>query len=170
MKLISTMSAEQRMKRAIAAKKDLGEELRTEVQRVLDASTPDEGELKRLKGKLELNIESLKKSFADLSDLYLATDEVPKETWSNHLRGESDSILPLKEQLSQVNEKLKPRESSSRSWWPQMKLETFTGELGKFQSFMDSFEASVDQRSDLHEIDKLHILKSHLQGDPKNPG
>ena len=161
------MPAEQKIKRVIAAKKELSGELQTKVGKALEESTTDEGELRMLKGDLELTLEGLKKSFQDLSDHYLEADDIQQETWSNHLREEKDCILPLKEQLSLVSAKLKPKETSSRSWCPQMRLETFTGELGRFQSFMDSFEASVDRRSDLHEVDKLQILKDHLKGDPK---
>ena len=167
---ISAMPAEQRLKRAIASHQKHSDELQALVRTTLDEPTPDEAELRKLQRDLAYTEEALKRLYKELHDHYMdpEKDNVPQEDLDTCYKNERDQVLPLGELLRQVGERLKPRESSSRSWWPHMKLETFTGELGKFQSWIDSFEASVDLRTDLHEMEKLNILKKkgHLKGYP----
>ena len=38
--------------------------------------------------------------------------------------------------------------------------------MGKFQAFINSFEASIDSRTDIRAVDKLNLLKSFLKGPP----
>ena len=47
-----------------------------------------------------------------------------------------------------------------------LKVEVFQGEVGKFQAFIDSFEASIDSCTDLRAVDNLNLLISYLKGPP----
>ena len=165
MKLISAMPAEKALKRGIDIQEAQCKELLTKVQKTLDERTPKEGDVRKHQGHLEYALRNLTDAYKQLQDHYYAREDVSKEDLDAHYTQQRDGILPLEDMLREVKLRAKPRESSSRNWWP-FKLETFTGEIGKFRSFMDNFEATIDKRTDLHEVDKLNILKGHLKGDP----
>ena len=65
-----------------------------------------------------------------------------------------------------VNLKDDQERPTSRGLLPSLKVEVFQGEVGKFQAFIDSFEASIDSRTDLRAVDKLNLLKSYLKWPP----
>ena len=67
-----------------------------------------------------------------------------------------------------IKAKLKndPERPTSRGLLPSLKVEVFQGEVGKFQACIDSFEASIDSRTDIRAVDTLNLLKSYLKGPP----
>ncbi|XP_062714600.1 uncharacterized protein LOC134291174 [Aedes albopictus] len=50
---------------------------------------------------------------------------------------------------------------------PQIKLQTFNGDIDEWISFRDLFTSLIHWRTDLPEVEKLHYLKGCLQGEPK---
>ena len=55
--------------------------------------------------------------------------------------------------------------SSSRIKLPELKLPTFSGLYTQWTAFIDLFNASVDSNSSLCDSEKLHYLKSSLEGE-----
>ncbi|XP_062699574.1 uncharacterized protein LOC134284609 [Aedes albopictus] len=51
---------------------------------------------------------------------------------------------------------------------PQIKLQTFSGEIDEWLSFRDLFTSLIHWRTDLPEVEKFHYLKGCLQGEPKS--
>ncbi|XP_062535045.1 uncharacterized protein LOC134204234 [Armigeres subalbatus] len=50
---------------------------------------------------------------------------------------------------------------------PQIKLQTFNGDLDEWISFRDLFTSLIHSRGDLPDVEKLHYLKGCLLGEPK---
>ncbi|XP_062557300.1 uncharacterized protein LOC134222172 [Armigeres subalbatus] len=50
---------------------------------------------------------------------------------------------------------------------PQIKLQSFNGDIDEWISFRDLFTSLIHWRTDLPEVDKFHYLKGCLQGEPK---
>ncbi|XP_053686296.1 uncharacterized protein LOC128735836 [Sabethes cyaneus] len=50
---------------------------------------------------------------------------------------------------------------------PQIKLQSFNGNIDDWLSFRDLFTSMIHWKSDLPEVEKLHYLKSSLQGEAK---
>ena len=160
------MPADEGRKWAIESQEEYCKGLLTAAKDTLDGTAPDEKELRNHLGNLSYTKDALKKLYRDLQDDNLKREDVTKEQLSACYQREREMIVPVEEMMRRLDERLNPKESSSRSWFPHLKLETFTGEMGKFQAFIDSFEASIDLRTDIPEVDKLNILKSYLKGDP----
>ncbi|XP_062699247.1 uncharacterized protein LOC134284434 [Aedes albopictus] len=51
---------------------------------------------------------------------------------------------------------------------PQIKLQTFSGEIDEWLSFRDLFTSLIYWRTDLPNVEKFHYLKGCLQGEPKS--
>ncbi|XP_055589857.1 uncharacterized protein LOC129742036 [Uranotaenia lowii] len=51
---------------------------------------------------------------------------------------------------------------------PQIKLQTFNGDIDEWLSFRDLFTSLIHWKTDLPEVEKFHYLKGCLQGEPKN--
>ncbi|XP_055633359.1 uncharacterized protein LOC129773739 [Toxorhynchites rutilus septentrionalis] len=51
---------------------------------------------------------------------------------------------------------------------PQIKLQTFTGDIDEWLSFRDLFKSLIHNKTDLPDVEKLHYLKDCLQGEPKS--
>ncbi|XP_055645182.1 uncharacterized protein LOC129781528 [Toxorhynchites rutilus septentrionalis] len=51
---------------------------------------------------------------------------------------------------------------------PQIKLQTFTGDIDEWLSFRDLFKSLIHNKTDLPDVEKLHYLKGCLQGEPKS--
>ncbi|XP_058816128.1 uncharacterized protein LOC131679415 [Topomyia yanbarensis] len=51
---------------------------------------------------------------------------------------------------------------------PQIKLQTFNGDIDEWLSFRDLFTSLIHWKSDLPEVEKFHYLKGCLQGEPKS--
>ena len=154
--LMKVMPREQALKRSIVSQEEQCKEIITEVRKSLDESSPEEAELGRHQGHLEYALENLKEAYKLLQDHYHAQEDVAKEDLDAYYKQKRESLLPLEDLLREVKVQSTPVATSSRSWWP-FKLETSTGEIAKFQSFMDNFEATIDMRRDLHDVDKLNI-------------
>ncbi|XP_062539043.1 uncharacterized protein LOC134207339 [Armigeres subalbatus] len=50
---------------------------------------------------------------------------------------------------------------------PQIKLQSFNGDIDEWISFRDLFTSLIHWRTDLPEVEKFHYLKGCLQGEPK---
>ncbi|XP_058447634.1 uncharacterized protein LOC131428013 [Malaya genurostris] len=50
---------------------------------------------------------------------------------------------------------------------PQIKLQSFSGDIDEWLSFRDLFTSLIHWKSDLPEVEKFHYLKGCLQGEPK---
>ncbi|XP_053691932.1 uncharacterized protein LOC128740418 [Sabethes cyaneus] len=50
---------------------------------------------------------------------------------------------------------------------PQIKLQTFNGDIDEWLSFRDLFTSLIHWKEDLPEVEKFHYLKGCLQGEPK---
>ncbi|XP_058816896.1 uncharacterized protein LOC131680194 [Topomyia yanbarensis] len=50
---------------------------------------------------------------------------------------------------------------------PQIKLQTFNGDIDEWLSFRDLFTSFIHWKPDLPEVEKFHYLKGCLQGEPK---
>lgn len=50
---------------------------------------------------------------------------------------------------------------------PQIKLQTFNGNIDEWLSFRDLFSSLIHIKADLPEVEKFHYLKGCLQGEPK---
>ncbi|XP_062714170.1 uncharacterized protein LOC134290953 [Aedes albopictus] len=50
---------------------------------------------------------------------------------------------------------------------PQIKLQTFNGEIDEWLSFRDLFTSLIHWKTDLPDVEKFHYLKGCLQGEPK---
>lgn len=50
---------------------------------------------------------------------------------------------------------------------PQIKLQTFKGDIDEWISFRDLFISLIHSRTDLPDVEKLHYLKGCLMGEPK---
>lgn len=50
---------------------------------------------------------------------------------------------------------------------PQIKLQTFSGEIDEWLSFRDLFTSLIHWKTDLPDVEKLHYLKGCLQGEPR---
>ncbi|XP_055622310.1 uncharacterized protein LOC129765896 [Toxorhynchites rutilus septentrionalis] len=51
---------------------------------------------------------------------------------------------------------------------PQIKLQTFSGDIDEWLSFRDLFKSLIHNKTDLPDVEKLHYLKGCLQGEPKS--
>ncbi|XP_055632631.1 uncharacterized protein LOC129773103 [Toxorhynchites rutilus septentrionalis] len=51
---------------------------------------------------------------------------------------------------------------------PQIKLQTFDGDIDAWLSFSDLFSSLIHLKADLPEVEKFHYLKGCLMGEPKN--
>ncbi|XP_058839042.1 uncharacterized protein LOC131694586 [Topomyia yanbarensis] len=51
---------------------------------------------------------------------------------------------------------------------PQIKLQSFNGDIDEWLSFRDLFTSLIHWKSDLPEVEKFHYLKGCLQGEPKS--
>lgn len=51
---------------------------------------------------------------------------------------------------------------------PQIKLQTFSGDIEQWLSFRDLFTSLIQFKADLPEVEKFHYLKGCLQGEPKS--
>ncbi|XP_053681589.1 uncharacterized protein LOC128732366 [Sabethes cyaneus] len=51
---------------------------------------------------------------------------------------------------------------------PQIKLQTFNGDIDEWLSFRDLFTSLIHWKTELPEVEKFHYLKGCLQGEPKN--
>ncbi|XP_065094195.1 uncharacterized protein LOC135714754, partial [Ochlerotatus camptorhynchus] len=51
---------------------------------------------------------------------------------------------------------------------PQIKLQSFNGDIDDWLSFRDLFTSLIHWRTDLPEVEKFHYLKGCLQGEPKS--
>ncbi|XP_062558275.1 uncharacterized protein LOC134223151 [Armigeres subalbatus] len=51
---------------------------------------------------------------------------------------------------------------------PQIKLQTFNGDIDEWISFRDLYTSLIHRKTDLPEVEKFHYLKGCLQGEPKN--
>ncbi|XP_058456985.1 uncharacterized protein LOC131434335 [Malaya genurostris] len=50
---------------------------------------------------------------------------------------------------------------------PQIKLQTFNGDIDEWLGFRDLFTSLIHWKTDLPEVEKFHYLKGCLQGEPK---
>lgn len=51
---------------------------------------------------------------------------------------------------------------------PQIKLQTFSGDIDEWLSFRDLFTSLIHWKTDLPAVEKFHYLKGCLQGEPRN--
>ncbi|XP_058816400.1 uncharacterized protein LOC131679681 [Topomyia yanbarensis] len=51
---------------------------------------------------------------------------------------------------------------------PQIKLQTFNGDIDEWLGFRDLFTSLIHWKADLPEVEKFHYLKGCLQGEPKS--
>ncbi|XP_062542191.1 uncharacterized protein LOC134210180 [Armigeres subalbatus] len=51
---------------------------------------------------------------------------------------------------------------------PQIKLQSFNGDIDEWISFRDLYTSLIHRKTDLPEVEKFHYLKGCLQGEPKN--
>ena len=154
------MPAKRALLQGIAAQEAQCKELLKDVGVTLEKSSLEEGELMRIQSRLEYALRNLTAIYKQLQDHYNAQEDVTLETQEAHYIRQRDGVLPLEDRLREVKARIAPKESSSRTGnWVPLKLEAFTGEVGKFQFFMDNFEATVDSRRDLHAVEKLMFSK-----------
>ncbi|KAL0822198.1 hypothetical protein ABMA28_004328 [Loxostege sticticalis] len=97
-----------------------------------------------------------------VEDLYSATDELYIDYKSS-----------LKELLSQQcglhteKQQSSPSENSDVKL-PRIQLPIFTGKYEEWQTFHDMFTSLIHNNKSLTGVQKLHYLKTNLQGDPSN--
>ncbi|XP_062715823.1 uncharacterized protein LOC134291718 [Aedes albopictus] len=60
-----------------------------------------------------------------------------------------------------------PSNTSDHVRLPQIKLQTFNGDIDDWLSFRDLFTSLIHWKVDLPEVEKFHYLKGCLQGEPK---
>ncbi|XP_058828114.1 uncharacterized protein LOC131688007 [Topomyia yanbarensis] len=61
-----------------------------------------------------------------------------------------------------------PHGTSDHVRLPQIKLQTFNGDVDEWLSFRDLFTSLIHWKVDLPEVEKFHYLKGCLQGEPKS--
>ncbi|XP_055527359.1 uncharacterized protein LOC129719980 [Wyeomyia smithii] len=74
---------------------------------------------------------------------------------------------PVLERTSRVNESA-TEGALDNVRLPQIKLQTFNGEIDDWLSFRDLFTSLIHWKTELPEVEKFHYLKGCLQGEPKN--
>ncbi|XP_055633085.1 uncharacterized protein LOC129773498 [Toxorhynchites rutilus septentrionalis] len=60
------------------------------------------------------------------------------------------------------------QEPSDHVCLPQIKLQTFDGDIDAWLSFRDLFSSLIHLKADLPEVEKFHYLKGCQMGEPKN--
>ncbi|XP_058827607.1 uncharacterized protein LOC131687531 [Topomyia yanbarensis] len=61
-----------------------------------------------------------------------------------------------------------PHGTSDHVRLPQIKLQTFNGDVDEWLTFRDLFTSLIHWKVDLPEVEKFHYLKGCLQGEPKS--
>ncbi|XP_055613769.1 uncharacterized protein LOC129760191 [Uranotaenia lowii] len=74
--------------------------------------------------------------------------------------------VPENEQTSRANESLS-QSTLDHVRLPQIKLQTFNGDIEEWLSFRDLYTSLIHWKPDLPEVEKFHYLKGCLQGEPK---
>ena len=130
----------------------------------------DEEELRAIHDALEENIKDIRHLYQKLFTHYGSKCDHDEAIIQEALDAQWEKIRPLRKMVTTIAKKVKLKDDqerpTSRGLLPSLKVEVFQGEVGKFQAFIDSFEASIDSRTDLRAVDKLNLLKSYLKGPP----
>lgn len=164
------MVREEYLLNAIAARGDLGKRHQDEAEQVMATTPLDISELKYLHSLLEEDIKTISGLFGKLRHLHSTSGRSDRDAVTQDYDTEERTLRSLRIMVDTVagrlQKKTEPERYTSRGLLPSLKIEAFQGEMGKFRPFIDSFEASIDSRTDIMAADKLQLLKSYLKGPP----
>lgn len=127
--------------------------------------------LKDRKIKLDEEIDKIKERLNKFDDddkvdeLLLRTRKIAKD-----LRVSQEQIYIRSTELNQGTDHLNKNNNDSSATkitqLPTLGLTVFDGNLNKFLSFWESFETTINSRSDLPDVEKFKYFKSILKGEP----
>ena len=165
------MSQESILLKRIAAKVKTSHKWIDEAEQLMEVTPLDVEELRAIHDALEENIKDIGCLYQKLCNHYSSTgDQSNEDILQKAHNDEWENLRLLRRMVSAIAKKVKlkndPERPTSRGLLPSLKIEVFQGEVGKFQAFIDSFEASIDSRTDIRAADKLNLLKSYLKGPP----
>ena len=164
------MTQESILLKRIGAKIRISTQQKEEAEQLLNVTPLDVRELRAIHSELEENIKEIGHLYQKLCNLYTSGDQYSEDSLLQAHQDHWEKLRPLRNIVSdiavKVNLKSDPDRPTSRGLLPSLKVEVFQGEVGKFQAFIDSFEASIDSRTDIRPTDKLNLLKSYLRGSP----
>ena len=155
---------------AVTVRTQKGEARLKTIKDLLEVSPPDELALKRARADLNREVLEMTQLYDDLVNALINNKEATEETFGEVYEDKMKVIKSLTDCLTAIEETLEKKPEKkyvpSGGLLPKLKLEKFSGEVGTFQPFIDSFDASIGSRTDLPEVDKLNLLKTFLQGPP----
>ena len=165
------MSRESILLMRIAAKVKTSHKCIDEAEQLMKVTPLDVEELRAIHDALEGNIKDIRHLYQKLCNHYGSTGDHCNEVILQKAHDDEwENIRPLRRMVSAIANKVKLKNDqerpTSRGLLPSLKVEVFQGEVGKFQAFIDSFEASIDSRTDIRAADKLKLLKNYLKGPP----
>ena len=165
------MSQESILLKRIAAKVKTSHKWIDEAEQLMEVTPLDVEELRAIHDALEENIKDIGCLYQKLCNHYSSTgDQSNEDILQKAHNDEWENLRLLRRMVSAIANKVKlkndPERPTSRGLLPSLKIEVFQGEVGKFQAFIDSFEASIDSRTDIRAADKLNLLKNYLKGPP----
>ena len=154
----------------IAAKVKTSHKCIDEAEQLMKVTPLDVEELRAIHDALD-SIKDIGHLYQKLCNHYGSTGDHCNEVIIQKAHDDEwENIRPLRRMVSAIANKVKlkndPERPTSRGLLPSLKVEVFQGEVGKLQAFIDSFEASIDSRTDIRAADKLNLLKSYLKGPP----
>ena len=171
MKLISAMAPGTAGQVALDARKKVSDRRLTDAKQELSKDPPEKKQLRRCQATLEREVQALTQMYDEVIKSRMSRDDVTEEALEALFEDQSRFLGSLSDCITDIEGKLgtapecKPQVlQSARSLLPTLKLEPFDGNPSNFPSFIDNFEASVDSRDDIHAVDKLNVLRSHLRG------
>ncbi len=142
---------------------------------ILDSETRDMERLSLLRLTLNEKLETIKALDSEVIEL-LDDDALAEEIEQADGYKESvyDTLIRIDrvtkaaiassaDTLLKEREFLIPESRSSRIRLPKLQLRSFAGDLTKWTSFWESFEAAVHSRSDLSDVEKFNYLTSLLE-------
>ena len=154
----------------IGAKEKTSHKCIEKAEQLMKVTPLDVEELRAIHEAPEENIKDIRHLYQKLCTHYGSTGDHNEASIQEALDEQWEKIRPLWKMVSTIAIKIKlkndPETPTSRGLLPSPKVEVFQGEVGKFQAFIDSFEASIDSCTDLRAVDKLNLLKSYLKGPP----
>ena len=164
------MSQESILLMHIGAKVKTSHKRMDEDEQLMKVTPLDVEELRAIHNALEGNVKDIGHLYQKLCNYYGSTGDHNEASIQEALDEQWEKIRPLRRMVSTIAIKVKlknnPETPTSRGLLPSLKVKVFQGEVGKFQVFINSFEASIDSRTDLRVVDKLNLLKSYLKGPP----
>ena len=165
------MSQESILLMHIAAKVKTSKKRIDEAEQLMKVTPLGVEELRAIHDALEENIKDIGHLYQKLCNHYGSTgDHCNEDIIQKAHDDEWENIRLIRRMVSDIANKVKlkndPERPTSRGLLPSLKIEVFQGEVDKFQAFINSFEASIDSRTDIRAADKLNLVKNYLKGPP----